>query len=64
VGGEEAFRQLRLLNPDVNVIIASGYSEQSVQDLFAGKGLRGFLQKPFTTEKLCEVLKESVAHKP
>ncbi len=64
MGGEEAFRQLRIINPDVNVVIASGYSQQSVQDLFAGKGLSGFLQKPFTQEQLYEVLKESVANKP
>ncbi len=57
--GEETFRQLRLINPDVKVILISGYSEQSVQDRFAGKGLRGFLQKPFTSEKLAKVINDS-----
>lgn len=58
--GEETFRQLRLLNPDIKVILASGYSQQSVQDRFAGKGLCGFLQKPFTPEILRKVVTDSL----
>ncbi|MBN8615076.1 MAG: response regulator [Deltaproteobacteria bacterium] len=47
MGGEEAFRQLRLLSPDVRVVLASGYSEQEATSQFAGKGLAGFIEKPF-----------------
>ncbi len=57
--GEETYRQLRLLNPDIKVILTSGYSKQSVQDRFAGKGLCGFLQKPFTPQTLNDVIKAS-----
>lgn len=46
-GGEETFRQLRLLRPDVRVVLASGYSEQEATSQFAGKGLAGFIEKPF-----------------
>jgi len=58
--GEETFRQLRLINPEIKVILASGYSQQSVQDRFAGKGLCGFLQKPFTPEILRKVVTDSL----
>ena len=45
--GEQCFRELRLLNPDVKVIMSSGYNEQEVTQKFVGKGLAGFVQKPY-----------------
>ncbi|GAF94151.1 unnamed protein product, partial [marine sediment metagenome] len=50
--GEEAFRELRKIKRDVRVILSSGYSEQEAVDRFTGKGLAGFLQKPYRTENL------------
>lgn len=50
--GEETFRQLRRMNPDVKVVLSSGYSKSDVVDRFAGKGLHGFIQKPYTSEVL------------
>jgi len=47
LGGEEAFRELRRVRPNVRVILTSGYNEQEATNRFAGKGLAGFLQKPF-----------------
>jgi CheY-like chemotaxis protein len=62
--GEACFRELRLMKPEVKVILSSGYNEQDVVNLFAGKGLAGFIQKPYTSEELItkvrEVLGESV----
>lgn len=45
--GEQCFRELRQLNPDVKVIMSSGYNEQEVTQKFVGKGLAGFIQKPY-----------------
>ena len=45
--GEEAFDQLRRIRPDAAIILVSGYSEERAVAEFAGKGLAGFLQKPF-----------------
>jgi len=58
MNGEEAFRELRKLNPDVCVILASGYSETDVGGRFAGKGLAGCLQKPYTLNKLRGLLSD------
>ncbi|TLS76236.1 PAS domain S-box protein [Mariprofundus erugo] len=58
--GEETFRQLRMINPDVKVILSSGYSEQSVQDRFAGKRLFGFLQKPYTPEAMQALVEQAL----
>jgi two-component system cell cycle sensor histidine kinase/response regulator CckA len=54
--GEEVFRELRRLRPDVRVILSSGYSEQEVTQLFVGKGLAGFIQKPYRVANLQEIL--------
>ena len=58
--GEQAFRELRRIQPDVAVILCSGYSQQDATQHFAGKGLAGVIQKPYDMvtlqEKLMEVL--------
>jgi two-component system cell cycle sensor histidine kinase/response regulator CckA len=50
--GETCFRELRQLKPGVKVILSSGYNEQDIVNRFAGKGLAGFVQKPYTTKEL------------
>jgi len=55
--GEQCFRELRTLNPEIKVIMSSGYNEQEVTQRFAGKGLAGFIQKPYKLSELKEVIK-------
>ena len=50
--GEEAFREIRRVDPEVIVILSSGYNEQDATRRFDGKGLAGFIQKPFTISSL------------
>jgi PAS domain S-box-containing protein len=54
--GEETFRELRRIHPEACVILMSGFNEQEAGARFVGKGLAGFLQKPFTPEELREQL--------
>lgn len=58
--GEEAFREIRNIDPNVPIVLCSGYNEQEATQRFADKGLAGFIQKPFSMaalrEKLTEVL--------
>jgi len=56
MNGEEAYRAMRALDPDVKVVLASGYSESDIASRFAGKGLVGCLQKPYTLRKLRNLL--------
>jgi len=63
MGGDEVFRELRRLQRDVRVILTSGYNEQEVIQQFAGKGLAGFVQKPYTVAKLRETLHGALAQK-
>lgn len=52
MGGDEVFRLIRCINPDARVILMSGYNEQDATSHFTGKGLSGFVQKPFNMETL------------
>ncbi len=54
--GAQALGELRRINPDIRVILASGYSEEDVAARFAGKHLSGVLQKPYSLSKLRELL--------
>jgi two-component system cell cycle sensor histidine kinase/response regulator CckA len=45
--GEETFAELGKIDGDVPVILTSGYGEQESTRGFHGRGLAGFLQKPY-----------------
>ncbi len=55
--GEQTMRELRKVNPHVRIILSSGYNETEATQRFAGKSLTGFLQKPYSVEKLLQVVK-------
>lgn len=52
MSGDEVFHEIKRVNPGVNVILTSGYNEQESVRAFAGKGLAGFIQKPFQFNEL------------
>ena len=56
MSGEDTFSALCRIDPDVKVILSSGYNEQDATSRFSGKGLAGFLQKPYTPEQLAAQL--------
>ncbi len=52
IDGEACFRELRRIEPQVKVIVTSGYNEQEIMTRFVGKGLAGFVQKPYSVTEL------------
>jgi PAS domain S-box-containing protein len=50
--GEATFCELQRIRPDVQVILCSGYNEQDIATRFTGKGLAGFIQKPYSKNTL------------
>ena len=58
MNGVETFRELRRLNPECRVILTSGYNEQEAIQDFTGKGLAGFVQKPFLRRDLMRALRQ------
>ena len=52
--GDAVFDELRALNAEVAVVLSSGFAEQSKLGNMLSQGLKGFIPKPYTREKLLE----------
>ena len=57
MSGSDTFDQLRTMNPDVKVLLASGYSLNQRASLILARGCDGFLQKPFDLPVLSQKLR-------
>ncbi len=58
MNGEECFRELRRIRTDIPVILSSGFNEQEATQRFVGKGLAGFMQKPYRFSTLASKLRD------
>jgi two-component system, cell cycle sensor histidine kinase and response regulator CckA len=58
--GRQAFLRMHQVAPRVPVVLTSGYSEQDVLSDFLGKGLAGFLPKPYQRSQFLSVLRQAV----
>lgn len=56
MNGPETYLALHQLNPDVRVIISSGYGEAEASRLFAVDGSLTFLQKPYDIDRLMHIV--------
>lgn len=50
--GEETFRRLRDINPNVVVLLSTGFMAQERVDRMLAAGMAGFLRKPHQPEEL------------
>jgi CheY-like chemotaxis protein len=58
LGGVETIERLRNIDPEVNAIICSGYSDEAALSEFLSYGFRGALPKPFTRRELADALQK------
>jgi CheY-like chemotaxis protein len=58
--GDAVFDELRALNPEVAVVLSSGFAEQSKLGAMLAQGLKGFIPKPYTSEKLLEQVRSTI----
>ena len=54
MGGGEVYDRMRSLNPDVRVLLSSGYSIDGQATEILKRGCEDFIQKPFSVKKLSE----------
>jgi len=54
MGGGETFDHLRDINPDIKVLLSSGYSVDGQATKILRRGCNGFIQKPFNLNQLSE----------
>ncbi len=58
LGGWEMFQKLREENPDVKVILASGFVDPDMKADLIEKGARDFVQKPYVPQKILRRIRE------
>jgi CheY-like chemotaxis protein len=58
MNGSEVYDRLKDINPDVRVLLCSGYSIEGRAKEIIDRGCDDFIQKPFTYKKLTEKLDE------
>lgn len=56
MGGAEVFRRLKMIAPDVRVVLSSGYSLFGEAQQVMDEGAAGFLQKPYGMKALHQAL--------
>jgi len=56
MSGKETFIELKKINPDIKVILASGFRQDDRVNDVLKLGIRAFLQKPYTMKKLAETI--------
>jgi PAS domain S-box-containing protein len=57
MGGREVFEALKQIQPDVKVLLSSGYSSTDQVAALIAKGCRGFIQKPYDTVKVSRAIR-------
>ena len=58
MGGKETVEKLRKIDPNVNAVVSSGYSNDPVLSNYREYGFKHYLTKPFNLEQLSKVLYE------
>ena len=58
MGGRETFEAMHKINPDVNVLLSSGYSIDGEAQAILETGAKGFIQKPFRAHELLSMVQE------
>ena len=61
MSGEETLACIKAVRPNAIVILSSGFNEAQAVRRFQGKGLAGFLQKPYKATALLELVKAVIA---
>jgi PAS domain S-box-containing protein len=58
MGGKEAFELLRNINPNVRIMIVTGYGKGTIETSKFSSEVNGFIQKPFQLETLAMKVRE------
>jgi CheY-like chemotaxis protein len=58
VGGGKAYDRMKEINPNIKVLLSSGYSIDGQATEILERGCDGFIQKPFNMKELSRSIKE------
>ena len=63
MGGGETFDRLKEIDPDVKVLLSSGYSINGQATKILRRGCDGFIQKPFNMNQLAEKVQKILVNR-
>ncbi len=63
MSGIDVFKKLRSINPQVKVLLASGFFEPDLKQSLKKLGVRGFIQKPYSNDEVLRKLREILDEK-
>jgi len=58
IGGGAAYDRMKEINPDIKVLLSSGYSIDGQATEILERGCNGFIQKPFSVKELSQRIRE------
>lgn len=58
MGGSETYDQLKSIDPEIKVLLSSGYSINGQATEILQRGCKGFIQKPFAIKEVSEKIRE------
>jgi len=58
MGGGETYDRLKEINPDIKVLLSSGYAINGQATEILNRGCDAFIQKPFNMKQLSHKLRE------
>jgi len=63
LSGKDAYVQMKEINPDIKVVLASGFRQDERVDTALELGVNSFIQKPYTINKLAETIDKIIANR-
>jgi CheY-like chemotaxis protein len=62
MNGEEVYRALRGIRPDLPIILSSGYGEHETMEMIKDSALTSFIRKPYRPKALLDKVREILEH--
>ncbi len=60
MSGEEVYKEIKKINPEVKVLLTSGFMQDDRVQKVMNCGVNGFIQKPYTIEKLSKAIYDTI----
>ena len=60
LGGKETIEQLLEIDPGVNAIVSSGYSNDPVMSSYQDYGFKGIVKKPYRVSELATIIQQVI----
>jgi DNA-binding NtrC family response regulator len=58
MGGGETYDRMKEINPDIKVLLSSGYGIDGQATEIVKRGCDGFIQKPFDMQRLSQRIRQ------